>query len=35
MALLYWKDILSHLEKVLDSAAGMADPLWRLALDAE
>lgn len=31
MALLYWKDVVDHLEQILDSTAGMVEPLQRLA----
>lgn len=32
MALLYWKDVADHLEQILDSTAGMVEPLQRLAV---
>ena len=31
MALLYWKDVVDHLEQILDNTAGMVEPLQRLA----
>lgn len=31
MALLYWKDVVDHLEQILDGTAGMVEPLQRLA----